>query len=191
MEGAPVGNVFYTSDTHFNHDFVAQTRDFDTAEEHDEDLIERFNSVITKRDQLWILGDVFMGSVTEGLKQVSRLNGIKHLVLGNHDAAHPLHKKSHTKQRRFLEVFESVHVHEQHVINGHKVLLSHFPFEGDHADREDRYTQWRLPDEGLPLLHGHVHDRWEKNGRQFNVGVDHNPTPVSVDAVGEWLANLG
>jgi calcineurin-like phosphoesterase family protein len=185
-----MGNVFFTSDLHLNHTFVAGTRDFDSSEAHDEALIERFNKIITKRDQLWVLGDVFMGSVTEGLKQVDRLNGIKHLVLGNHDAAHPLHKKSHTKQRRFLEVFESVHVHEQHVIHGQKVLLSHFPFQGDHADREDRHTQWRLPDEGLPLLHGHVHDRWEKNGRQFNVGVDHNPTPVSIDAVAEWLGTL-
>ena len=132
-----MGNVFFTSDLHLNHTFVAGTRDFDSSEAHDEALIERFNKIITKRDQLWVLGDVFMGSVTEGLKQVDRLNGIKHLVLGNHDAAHPLHKKSHTKQRRFLEVFESVHVHEQHVIHGQKVLLSHFPFQGDHADRED------------------------------------------------------
>jgi calcineurin-like phosphoesterase family protein len=185
-----MGNVFYTSDTHFNHDFVAATRGFSTAEEHDEAVIEHFNKALTKRDQLWILGDVFMGSVSKGLPLVARLNGTKHLVLGNHDAAHPRHKRSHTQQRRFLEVFESVHIHEQHVISGQKVLLSHYPFTGDHADREDRDTQWRLPDEGLPLLHGHVHDMWAINGRQFNVGVDHNPTPVSVDTVAEWLGTL-
>lgn len=185
-----MGSVFYTSDTHFNHDFVAQDRGFESAEEHDELLIERFNKVLTKRSQLWILGDLFMGSITNGLPKVVRLNGVKHLVLGNHDSAHPLHKKSHTQQRRFFEVFDSVHVHEQHVIVGQKVLLSHLPYVGDHADREDRYTQWRLPDEGLPLLHGHVHKEWKFNGRQFNVGVDHNPTPVPVDTVAEWLATL-
>lgn len=185
-----MGNVFYTSDTHFNHDFVAQTRNFDTAEEHDEALIERFNKILTKRDQLWILGDVFMGSVTTGLPLVARLRGVKHLVLGNHDAPHPRHKKSHTQQRRFLEVFESVHQHEQHVINGQKVLLSHYPYKGEHSGREDRDTQWRLPDEGLPLLHGHVHEEWAIRGRQFNVGVDHNPTPVSVDTVSAWLDTL-
>lgn len=185
-----MGNVFYTSDTHFNHDFVAKTRSFDTAEEHDEAVIEHFNTVLGKRDQLWILGDLFMGSVTNGLPKVARINGTKHLVLGNHDAAHPRHKRSHTQQRRFLEVFASIHLHEQHIINGQKVLLSHYPIVGDHADREDRDTQWRLKDEGLPLLHGHVHDEWQFNGRQFNVGVDHNPSPVSVDAVAEWLDTL-
>jgi calcineurin-like phosphoesterase family protein len=185
-----MGNIFYTSDLHFNHDFVAATRDFSTAEEHDEALIERFNKVLTKRDQLWVLGDVFMGSVAKGLPLVARINGTSHLVLGNHDAPHPRHKKSHTQQRRFLEVFESVHVHEQHVIASQKVLLSHYPYTGDHSDREDRDVQWRLRDEGQPLLHGHVHDEWLHNGRQFNVGVDHSPEPVPVDAVAEWLANL-
>jgi calcineurin-like phosphoesterase family protein len=186
-----MGSVFYTSDWHFNHDFVAGTRNFADAEEHDEALIEATNKVITKRDQLWVLGDVFMGSVTKGLEKIARVNGVKHLVLGNHDAPHPRHKRSHTHMRRFLEVFESVHVHEQHALNKHnKVLLSHYPYTGDHADREDRDTQWRLPDEGAPLLHGHVHGEWEFNGRQFNVGVDHNFTPVSVDRVAEWLDSL-
>lgn len=185
-----MGSVYYTSDWHFNHDFVAGTRDFADAEEHDEALIEAINKTVSKRDQLWVLGDVFMGSVTKGLEQIARVNGSKHLVLGNHDAPHPRHKKSHTQMRRFLEVFESVHVHEQHVIEGRKVLLSHYPFTGDHADREDRDTQWRLPDEGLPLLHGHVHGEWEFNGRMFNVGVDHNFAPVPVDRVSAWLKSL-
>jgi calcineurin-like phosphoesterase family protein len=185
-----MGSVFYTSDWHFNHDFVARLRGFADAEEHDEALIAATNKTVTKRDQLWVLGDVFMGSVTKGLEKISRLNGTKHIVLGNHDAPYPSRGKSHNQMRRFLEVFESIHLHEQHVIDGHKVLLSHTPYEGDHADREDRYVQWRLPDMGLPLLHGHVHDEWEFNGRQFNVGVDHNFAPVPVDRVSAWLKSL-
>lgn len=180
---------FYTADTHFNHEFVAGTRDFKTAEEHDEALIANFNSHLHKNDHLWILGDLFMGSVTEGLKQVARLKGIKHLVLGNHDAGHPMHKRSHTFHKRYLEVFESVHLHEQHTIGGQKVNLSHFPYTGDHKP-DDRHTQWRLKDEGLPLLHGHVHAEWLTRGKQANVGVDHGMYPVSVDAVAEWLQEV-
>jgi len=185
-----VTSNWYTADLHFNHQFVAGTRTFPTAEEHDELLIENFNRMLHKNDHLWILGDVFMGSVTEGLRQVSRLKGIKHLVLGNHDAAHPTHKKSHTHMRRFLEVFETVHLHEQHRIAGYKVNLSHFPYKGDHADREDRHVQWRLKDEGLPLLHGHVHAEWLHNGRQANVGVDHGMFPVHVSAISDWLDEI-
>lgn len=172
-----MSNIFYTSDLHFNHEFVARDRRCATAEEHDEALIERFNRVLTKRSQLWILGDVFMGSISVGLPQVDRLLGTKHLVLGNHDAAHPMHKKSHTQLKRFYASFESVHLHEQHLIAGHPVLLSHFPYTGDHTG-VDRSPQWRLRDEGKWLLHGHVHKQWGINGRQLNVGVDVNHGPV-------------
>jgi calcineurin-like phosphoesterase family protein len=181
-----VSNIFYHSDWHFNHTFVAGTRGFTTAEEHDEWLIDNINSTITKRDHLWVLGDVFSGSVTEGLKQIARVQGIKHLVLGNHDAAHPLHKQSHSKMRRFLEVFESVHLHEQHTIAGNKVNLSHLPYGGDHYDA-DRYTQWRLRDEGLWLLNGHVHHAWAVNGRQINVGVDFHHKPVPLSTIAEYI----
>lgn len=178
---------YYTADTHFNHAYVAGTRGFDTAEEHDELLIERFNRTLRKNDHLWILGDLGMGSLTETLKQASRLKGVKHLVLGNHDAAHPMHKKSHTQLKRYYEVFESVHLHEQHRIAGHKVNLSHFPYFGDHKP-DDRHTQWRLRDEGLYLIHGHVHAEWMFNGRQANVGIDQAKLPVAVDAIADWIA---
>jgi calcineurin-like phosphoesterase family protein len=38
----------------------------------------------------------------------------------------------------------------------------------------------RPVDNGLPLIHGHVHNSWKVNGRQINVGVDvWDFTPVS------------
>lgn len=182
-----MSNIFYHSDWHFNHEYVAKTRGFDTAEAHNEWLIANVNETITKRDHLWVMGDVFMGSVTEGLKQIAKLNGIKHLVLGNHDAAHPMHKGSHSKHRRFLEVFESVHLHEQHTIAGNKVNLSHFPYTGDHYEK-DRYEQWRLRDEGLWLINGHVHHAWGVQGRQINVGVDYHFTPVPLKSIADWIS---
>ena len=181
-----MSNIYYTADLHFNHTFVAKTRAFQDDTDHDEDLIERFNSVLTKRDHLWILGDVFNGSITEGLKQVERLNGVKHLVIGNHDAPWPENRRAHNAQRRFLEVFETVQLHAQHRIGEHRVNLSHLPYKGDHKDT-DRYTQWRLPDEGLPLLHGHVHQAWARWHNQINVGVDFNPYPLHRDHIQELL----
>jgi len=168
-----MSKVFFHSDWHFNHDFVARTRGFENAHDHDEALIAGINARVTKRDTIYVLGDLFMGSVTAGLDQVKRVNGTLRLILGNHDAAHPLHKKSSAHARRLLEVFDSVSLAEQVVLpGGRPVLLSHFPYEGDHDDRPDRYTQWRLRDEGAWLIHGHVHDTWTLRGRQLNVGVD-------------------
>ena len=185
-----MSKVFLQSDWHFNHDFVAGTRGFASAEEHDATLIQRINSVVTKRDTLWVLGDVFMGSISAGLEKVARVNGTKRLVLGNHDAAHPMHRKSASQIRRFLEVFDSVHLHEElRLASGRRVLLSHFPYEGDHGEREggDRHKQWRLRDEGAWLIHGHVHDAWSRNGRQINVGVDRRDFPVNVEDLGAWI----
>lgn len=165
--------VFYTSDTHFNHPFVATTRGFETAEEHDEIMIERLNWMVKPHDQLWILGDLFMGSMTLGLEKVARLNGTKHLILGNHDAGHPMHKRSHVQLRRYMDVFESVQLHDMHKFGDRRVMVSHYPYRGDHKP-DDRDLQWRLRDEGLPILHGHVHAEWAVRGNQINVGVDRN-----------------
>ncbi|URQ05023.1 metallophosphoesterase [Arthrobacter phage Iter] len=186
-----MSKVFFHSDWHFNHAFVAETRGYSSAARHDDALIEQINSRVTKRDHIYVLGDVFMGSVRAGLEQIQRVNGIKHLVLGNHDPGHPMHRKSIPHTRRFLDVFESVSLHEQiRLPGGRKVLLSHFPYEGDHEDREDRYTQWRLRDEGEWLIHGHVHDAWRFNDRQINVGVDFWPYPVDADTMAALIDEM-
>ena len=182
-----MSRIFYHSDWHFNHEFVAGTRGYASSQEHDDAIIDAINATATKRDHVWVMGDVFMGSVTEGLKQIERIRAVKHLVLGNHDAAHPMHRGSHSKLRRFMDVFESVSLHEQHKIAGQQVMLSHFPYSGDHYDT-DRYEQWRLRDEGLWLINGHVHHAWAVNGRQINVGVDHHPAPVPLAHIADYIA---
>jgi calcineurin-like phosphoesterase family protein len=184
-----MSRIFFHSDWHFNHSFVAGTRGFDTAEEHDDALIDAINTACTKRDHIWFLGDTFMGSITKGLEQVARIHAVKHLVLGNHDAAHPLHKGSHNKLRRFLEQFESVHLHEKVGLKTGSVLVSHLPFQGDHYDG-DRFEEWRLRDHGRPLVCGHVHHQWATSGRQFNAGVDHHFSPVPASEIEEWVHTL-
>ena len=47
---------------------------------------------------------------------------------------------------------------------------------------------WRPADEGLPLLCGHVHEKWQERERQFNVGVDvRGFAPVAETTIAEWL----
>lgn len=181
-----MSNTFYHSDWHFNHSFVAQTRGFATAAEHDEWLIDNINSRVGKRDNIWMLGDLNMGSLSLALPLVEQIRGTKHLVLGNHDSAHPMHSRSHSQVRRYFDAFASVSLHEQHDFGGRKVMLSHFPYTGHHKD-VDRYREWRLRDAGRFLLHGHVHKEWNINGRQFNMGVDFHPQPVSRQEVAEWM----
>lgn len=177
---------FFHADWHFNHKMVAGLRGFATPDEHDDWLIGNINSVVKKKDHLWVLGDVFMGNIAAGLEKVGRVNGIKHLVLGNHDNPHPIMGKGAASMRRHMEVFESIHLHEQVRLDGRRVMLSHFPYEGDHMS-EDRHQQWRLRDEGRWLIHGHVHGEWALHGRQINAGVDWNTKPLQDGEVAEII----
>lgn len=175
---------FYWSDPHFGHKKVAELRGFDSVMEHDQHLANSWLDKVSKRDTVWILGDLALSSPSTALEIIGSLPGAKHLIAGNHDQIHPMHRTAHRTHVRYMCTFESIQTMARHKILGQEFLLSHFPYAGDHAGTPDRYTQWRLRDEGLPLIHGHVHDEWLHNGRQINVGVDHwLDGPASADQI--------
>lgn len=76
--------VFVIADTHFGHRKVTEFRPWSTVEEHDRQLVERWNSVVRPSDTVWHLGDACLGG-RDKLAVFASLNGIKKLVLGNHD----------------------------------------------------------------------------------------------------------
>ena len=179
--------VFFSSDTHFLHGIVAGLRGFTDPAEHDEFIIERWNKTVRPDDLVWHLGDVGLGNEARILAMTARLNGHKQLIAGNHDPCWPGNRGARSRQRRWLEVFESVQAFARIRIDGRPVLLSHFPYFGDHTGGE-RYSQYRLKDQGLWLLHGHTHSREKlgpfmlpivtfgaepiQQGRQVHVGLD-------------------
>ena len=64
-------------------------------------------------------------------------------------------------------------------------LVCHFPYADD---GDDRYPEYRPKDEGLPLLHGHVHSRWQQRGNMLNVSMDaHQMRLLSSDDVLGWF----
>lgn len=186
-----MGTVWNVSDHHFGHKRVAQDRGFgDDTREHDETVVARHNKVVRKDDIVWFHGDLCLSNLDYALKMVARMKGTKHLIWGNHDAGWPGNTGSSGKMRRYLSVFESVHFCKLRKIAGQKVMMSHMPYVGDHT-AVPRYPELRLPDTGLPLIHGHVHDKWKIKGMQLNVGLDvWDLTPVSLDAINAWLASL-
>ena len=82
--------TFFIGDTHFGHqkilEFESKSRGFTTIEEHDEYLIRQWNSVASKRDIIFHLGDVIFSGSQTFKSTLGRLNGIKKLVAGNHDS---------------------------------------------------------------------------------------------------------
>ena len=166
--------VFFSSDTHFLHAMVAGLRGFASSEEHDEAVIAAWNNLVRPADLVWHLGDVGLGNEARVLRQAARLNGNKHLIAGNHDPCWPGHRGSRSRQRKWLEVFESVQAFARIRLDGQSVLLSHLPYlgAGDHT-LEERHTQFRLHDEGLWLIHGHTHQAEQMSGpRSVHAGLD-------------------
>jgi calcineurin-like phosphoesterase family protein len=164
-----MGEVWFTSDLHLQHSNIIalekDTRPFSSIEEHDEALINNYNSVVRNRDTVWILGDVFFGK--DGFGKASRLKGIKNLILGNHDSY---------SAERYFPCFNKIYGSFKFK---KLFMLTHFPLAHDYLDR------FRVN------LHGHIHRRDYKypcdNGiLYYNVGVDHNDLmPVAFNVIRE------
>ena len=182
-----MSNIFFTSDCHFGHKLVSGLRGFDSTDAHDAALIKNWNSVVKADDIVWVLGDLTCARkdevVLNALDIMSRLPGRKHFIAGNHDPVHPMHKDAWKYQKTYLSAFESVQAFAKIKVAGKPVLLSHFPYKFDHTN-DARYTQWRLPDEGMTLLHGHTHsDVRVSSGTELHVGLDAwnlKPVPLQV-----------
>ena len=184
--------VWLTADTHFGHKGrMPGLRNFESIEEHDDVLAQRWNKLVKRGDTVLHLGDVGLGRESYILKVCARLNGQKHLIAGNHDAVWPGHREAHKHLRAWMDVFESVQFFARRRVGPVSYLLSHLPYHGDHTENV-RYQEYRLPNTGMLLLHGHVHDKWLVQGNQINVGVDQwRLQPVSLDEVIELAKSLG
>jgi calcineurin-like phosphoesterase family protein len=187
--------IFFTSDTHFGHARIIElcNRPFRDVQHMNEMLIKNWNDTVGPSDTVYHMGDVALGSIAESLPLVSRLNGYKILVPGNHDRI--FSGESDKKRERFLpeyhKVFQAI-VPEWATIWFHNRLidLSHFPYQGD-SQENDRHVDKRPVDEGNPLIHGHIHDKRRIEGHMFNVGVDVNDfRPVHENVIKEWIDSL-
>lgn len=165
--------VFYSADFHFGHRLVTRHRGFgEDTDAHDAEIIEAWDKV-QPDDIVYILGDLSVSAPTRALAILSELPGRKRLISGNHDVCHPMHHAATRSFRRYnyLEVFEWISPFGRRQIAGENVLLSHFPYSADHG--EVRYSQYRLRDEGLWLLHGHTHStEIRTSAREIHVGYD-------------------
>lgn len=183
--------VLFTSDLHLGHAKVAGLRGFDSAAEHDEAVADRWRSAVRPDDLIYVLGDLAASSPAHALDVLFHLPGRKRLVLGNHDRAHPMHRDAWQWGQRYADIFEAVAASGRVRACGHDVVLSHFPYVRDRGPA--RHLQWRLPDLGAPLLHGHTHgtERLSHTALgtpEVHVGLDAwGLTPVRDDVVADLL----
>lgn len=71
---------------HLGHEWMATHRGFESSEQHDEYLINQWNSVVNKKDLVYILGDIAM-ETPKFYYKLNILKGRKKVILGNHDIA--------------------------------------------------------------------------------------------------------
>ena len=187
-----MSRIWYTSDLHIGHRLVAGIRGFEDVAEHDAALVDSWLSTVNARDTVYVLGDVAVSGYSYALDIVKALPGRKHLIAGNHDPVHPMHRQTFApKFAEWADVFATISPFGRRRLAGREVLLSHFPYAewGDGPERDgNRYAQYRLPDLGVPLLHGHTHGTEREHGHSLHVGLDAwGMGLVDQEVVIEWL----
>jgi calcineurin-like phosphoesterase family protein len=153
-----MNRVFVISDTHFSHKnimkFEPLARPFVTVEEHDAELVRRWNAVVKPKDTVWHLGDVLFG---KNFKVLEHLNGIKNLVLGNHDR-YPI-------EEYFNRVVGCVEIR--------RCILTHLPVHPSQLNRRYRLN-----------IHGHLHSYTIDDSRYINVSAERTGlAPVLLDSL--------
>lgn len=132
---------YYISDLHFGHSNIIgfDKRPFINTKEMDEELIKRWNSVVTPSDNVYILGDFcWSKSSDEWVYYLNKLNGQKFLIKGNHDP-----RLTDKAKKKFAQICDYKEVKE----NDKTIILSHYPILTYRSDyRENVY-----------MFYGHVH----------------------------------
>nr|QMP83091.1 MAG: hypothetical protein [Caudoviricetes sp.] len=171
-------NIFFSSDLHFGHANILKyepiSRQFDSVEEMDEQLIQNWNNVVKENDECYILGDLSFHKLNKTVEILNRLSGKKAIIVGNHDA-HLI------KHQEFIDCFEGrVFDLLDHKINGKHYVMCHYPLRA-----------WNRSHWGSINLFGHLHSKWKGNKQQLNVGADvHNLTPLSIEEIPAILESL-
>lgn len=157
-----MSNIFFIGDTHFGHKNIIKfqdTRPFDNIEEHDWELVRRWNSVVGKRDVVYHLGDVVFGK--GNMWKLAHLQGIKKLVLGNHDQY---------DLKEYMKYFTKVRGVMFYGRND--FVLTHIPVH------PQQFSRWKKN------IHGHLHHMRLEDERYVNVCCDFtNLTPVPLEEI--------
>lgn len=155
---------YFIADLHFGHRNMAIKRGFKDENEHDEFIIQMWNSVVTKRDVVTIIGDVTMEKSANYIL-LNRLNGIKRVILGNHDMQN--HVPKLLLHVNSVAGMVKKKFHEERLT----VFITHCPIH----PREFRKGRVKLN------IHGHIHEYKVK--KFFNLIEDKRYINVSCEQI--------
>jgi len=161
-------NAWIIADTHFGHSNIIKyaNRPFKDVDEMDQDMIARWNSVVSDGDWVLHLGDFSLASSPLKIKEYfSLLKGNKILLLGNHD-------------RTYTDNFW-LRVGFREVIARPFIFKDYFIISHESVDWVSEY---------LPVLniHGHTHEKTAYNlaNHHYNVSAEAiNYTPIQLQTI--------
>lgn len=173
-----MSEVWFTSDLHLGHPKMAELRGFSSSLEHDEAIMYNLNSMVKKRDSLYILGDVVFSK--HCLHYLADLSGLTTIVLGNHDQR---------RGREYLKYVYRVEGAATKTYSDMRTIMTHVPVHPCQFDHRFVLN-----------IHGHLHskqvihdDHWSclLDMRYLNVSPEQNNLqPFHLDAIRERLAHL-
>lgn len=169
--------IFFTADQHFFHHNVIKhdNRPYVTIQEMNYDLIGQWNSVVSEKDEVYHLGDLFWSCKPEWAENIlDQLNGKISLIAGNHD-------KKWLKGNKFKLVKSRLvfieHYYELRAKNytPHPIVLCHYPLRS-----------WNRKPYGSWHLHGHCHGNMQPLQNSLDVGCTTNDyKPYSIVEIAE------
>jgi calcineurin-like phosphoesterase family protein len=174
--------TFFTADTHFDDEFAIPyfSRPFQSMDEMNAVLVERWNRVVADDDLVYHLGDFTPKDLSHFTKWAHQLQGNIRILPGNMDW-------------RWLQDFvasEKVQVMPPLVSLAFETLASaavpqlivlcHYSLQ-----------VWERSNHGSWHLFGHTHGKLKGIGMSFDVGVDCTDfVPLSLDQIAEKMAYL-
>lgn len=153
-------SVYFIGCLHLGHESIARMRGFSSSVSHDQELLAGINSVISKRDKLFILGDIAM-ETSKHYYMLDEIKGVTQVVLGNHDRPRDVSK--------LLEHVSGV----SGCVKYKGWMLSHIPIH----PMEFSYRVSKN-------VHAHIHGQTIDDPRYCNVDAARlNFVPISYDEI--------
>lgn len=170
--------IFITSDLHLGHDrkFIWGPRGFNSVEEHDQAIIENWNSVVGWDDEVWVLGDLVLGNSEAGCRKLNQLAGNIRIIYGNHDTNTRI--QMYTNIRPTILGMGLAYIYKY---NGYTFYMSHYPTITSNLEKGENLKRHVIN------LFGHTHQTtnfYNDIPFMYHVGVDsHNCTPILLDDI--------
>jgi len=133
--------IYYIADLHLGHENVIEfdNRPFLNVEEMNNTLISNWNSKVTNDDFVYILGDFAWAKENMWPEILSKFNGIKTLIRGNHDP-----KEFSKESKKYLADIKD---YKEITDNGRRVIMCHYAIPFHRSAYNDNCY----------MLYGHVH----------------------------------